>query len=558
MNSLIRKVIVGFLVITLFPVTTHSQTGRATQYTPGDWVNYSNFHYVTSFAEGDRYIYIGTTHGVLRYNQNTRDWEYPYTIGSGLQNDYVLNLLYNDMQQELWVVTRGGLDIISLVTDRWKHLNQTRTFLQSSIRQVQMHENSESVFVSNDNGETIKIHKFTHFISRDVGARPMKKNAQSVQSSPGKVGHYFLKGAWLINQNNNTLQDEYFREYPFTTILRDSRDQIWLGTWGAGFIKADAVTESGEVIRFGPVSSSVGAIFHTEQQFWFGSALAHYSGPPSINGVPGVSHWNMETNRWEHFRQQDEYGISNATIYNIDGDNQGVWFATERGMLHYDSRRKSWKNIKSSALSSHQVFDVLVQDTTVWVAARSGLYMVSNPGGRVLREEVVLPNRMIGVYALARDGDTIYAGTDYGLMALNLSTMEPTYYSDQGDTTAQEHFRGLRIYSLATRNGKVYFANDFGLFEQDPAKQTIRELPKVGLYARSVPRKIAVDDRSIWVGFDDGLGQYNPENREWEFFTTEDGLASNLVYDIIPGTHSIWIATQMGVTRFRPSKIHLR
>jgi|GEM_PF-1958459 len=559
MKSFITRILIPCGLALLIGTSLQAQTGRAARYEPGDWVTIANFHYITSFTEGNRFVYIGTTNGVLRYNQVSQEWEYPYTISSGLTNGYVLNLYWSDSTSEVWVFTRGGIDVISTVTDRWEHVETSGRYLQAANRTIRIRDDGNYLYISNNGRDPFRVNKFTHYVDPVSRVPDSVTEVNPVQEIPGNIPQYFLDGQWVINRNNNTLQDEYFREYRFTVQYRDTQNRVWIGTWGAGFIRADMTTEVGRVYRFGPLSTEIGAIYMEGDQFWFGGAQAQYKGPPSIQGVPGISFWEPDhNNRWMHFRQRDEYSIDNATIYNIDGDSLGIWFGTERGLLHYSTQKNRWENIKSSALSSHQIYDVLVQDSLVWIAARSGLYRLNNPEGTLSKQIPILEERMIGVYALAQVGDKIFAGTDYGLLQLDIPTMELTYYDDRGQQVPAEEFRELRIYALTGNEEAVYFANDFGIFEQKLKTQAVRELPKVGLYARSIPRKIKFGAYGLWVGFDDGVGQYNPSAGEWEFYTTDDGLASNLVYDIVPNSNYIWFATRKGVTRFRPTKLRVR
>ncbi|MCF7803480.1 MAG: hypothetical protein K9N46_02885 [Candidatus Marinimicrobia bacterium] len=551
------KIILVFVGLFVFHSTAiWGQSERAARYEPGDWITYGNFHYITGFAKGDNQFFIGTTHGVLRYDQLSREWKYPYTAGSGLSDSYVLNVQYVDSNQKLWVFTRGGVDVISLVTNRWEHIENTEHILRSDVRRVTVRNSGQDVYVVNGANRVYRINKFTHYV-REIENLPSNIGSDT-QAIPNPLPLYNLNGPWIIDRNTNRLEDDNFREYPFTSMVRDSRQQTWLGTWGAGFIRADATSKVGRVWRIGPISNAVGAMYKDGEQFWFGGAQSRYSGPPSIEGEPGISYWDMDRDEWHHWRQNEEYRINDATIYNIDGDEHSVWFGTERGLLHYSKEKSRWMNISNSSLGSHQVYEVLVQDTSVWVASRSGLYRVSNPTGGFTENISILKERMIGVYALARINNILYAGTDNGLVELDLATMEMKYYDRNGNYVPAEKFSEFRVYAIAAGKNNVYYANDFGLFELNLVSKSVQELPKIGIYARSIPRKIEVGPGGVWVAFDDGLGQYNPENREWEYFTREDGLASNLVYDIVPENEYIWIATHQGVTRFNPSNLNLR
>lgn len=67
--------------------------------------------YVTSFAEDpDGYIWIGTNHGLNRYNGSFYDVHYTYSDGRCLQNDNISKLLI-DEAGDLWMLTEAGLSV---------------------------------------------------------------------------------------------------------------------------------------------------------------------------------------------------------------------------------------------------------------------------------------------------------------------------------------------------------------------------------------------------------------------------------------------------------------
>ena len=543
------------LVISLIFVNSISaQTGQAARYQPGDWVNYSNFHYVTSFEEGDRYVYIGTTHGVLRFNKTSERYEYPYTLSNGLQNDYVLNMVFLSDTDELWVFTRGGVDVIYTVLDRWEHIGGAEGILQQAGRGVRVGLSPSSVWLRVNQSETHEFSRNGQFYRGRGGAANSQVQWKSQNYTNDGLNQYFLGRQWSVNRLNNTLENENFREYQFTVRMRDTQNREWIGTWGAGFILADPVTMEGEVERFGPLSSAVGALFKKGNRFWFGSAAAWYVGPPSIEGEHGISSWNTGRYEWSHYTSAEEHDIEETSVYAITGDEERIWFGTDRGLLSYRPEEDQWYHPDHPSLGSNQIYDVEVTDTTLWVATRTGLYDVAHPSGYVRERLTLLENRFLSAYDLTIQGDSIFVGTDQGLVSVHRNTHAIRYYDDDGNNIPIDKFHGLRIYTLDSAGDKLYYANDFGVFELNLATKELTQLPKLGLLARSVVRVIQAGPENLWVGFDDGLGRYFIEPQEWRFYTTEDGLAANQIYDLVLTNGEIWCATRRGVTRFRIDK----
>ncbi len=526
------------------------QTGRAARYQPGDWVNYANFHYVTSFEEGDRYLYIGTTHGVLRYNQVSEQWEYPYTRSSGLANDYVLNIIWVKDNRELWVITRGGIDVIYTVLDRWTHIPDSENILGPALQDVRVGQTAQSVVLMPAGGNSYAFNKYSYTLQgRGLPGNDVQWKEQ--QRIRGNMPIYFLNESWHINRINNSLVDEEFREFPFTVQYTTSFNRVYLGTWGGGFIRADATARVGEVVRFGPISTPVGAISKDAENFWFGSALAQLNGPADIYGQPGISRWDLRRDRWDHLLPEDAHAFRNAQIYSLDGDGQKVWVGTNRGLLYYNFTREEWFRFDKKQLGTSPIFDIVVTDTTVWVATDIGLYNIAHPQGYIRYRTPILEDEMLSVYSIATNQGQLFAGTEYGLINLDIGQKKIYFYNTKGQQIAREKFRFRRVYQVTSSRDRLYYADHVGIHELNQTTARLTQLPKLGLLAKSSVRVIETDGRTLWVGFDDGAGEYDISNGEWEFYTGEDGLGENLVYDIIVEQDYVWFATQNGVTRFR-------
>ena len=66
---------------------------------------------------------------------------------------------------------------------------------------------------------------------------------------------------------------------------------------------------------------------------------------------------------------------------------------------------------------------------------------------------------------------------------------------------------------------------------------------------------VCVDGGRIWAGTDNGLALY--ENGKWRVFTTADGLAHRAVLSLAldKKTHTLWIATMGGLSRYSAGRI---
>ena len=78
-----------------------SAFGARGSWNMGDWVSWSNFRYVTSVASDYKYLYFGTTGGVMRFNKYMRNFEDPWTESDGLADNWVQRLYYDQPNDEV-------------------------------------------------------------------------------------------------------------------------------------------------------------------------------------------------------------------------------------------------------------------------------------------------------------------------------------------------------------------------------------------------------------------------------------------------------------------------
>lgn len=537
------------LIVMLQAGMMSAQSGRAARYQPGDWVTYNNFQYVTSFEEGDHYLYVGTTHGVLRFNQLSHQWEYPYTIGSGLSDGYVLNIAWVKENQELWVISRGGIDVIYTVLNRWKHIPGSENNFGPVVRRLRVGQTDQTVILVTNNGNSYIYNKFTYSLA-DQGTGPVQRGQWKDETPVQQNLALFLNSSWHVNQTNNTLVDEYFDAYPFTVQFSTQYNELYLGTWGAGFIKADATTQVGDVMRVGPLSASVGAVFKGSTDLWFGSAGLPPAGQPAVEGQPGISRWDLQNNQWDHVLPKQINALSHPQIFSIKGDDHGVWVGTNRGLLHYNMHEDSWTRISGKGLASSPVYDIVVDDTTVWAASDIGLYDIANPTGIVRQRFSLVQNQVLSIFSLSQVGHRLFAGSEYGLIELDVQQKQVYYYDKNGQRTSPEKFPFLAAYQVTARGDLLFYSNQQGIYQLNLQTGEFSEIPELGLAAQSQVRVLRTDATTLWVGMNDGAGEYNIQNQEWEFYTMEDGLGANRIYDILIEPDYVWFATQNGVTRF--------
>ena len=103
-------------------------------------------------------------------------------------------------------------------------------------------------------------------------------------------------------------------------------------------------------------------------------------------------------------------------------------------------------------------------------------------------------------------------------------------------------------FIAAFLTASALFAQDLPRFRWENYS-TANGLPDNRVYS------VCVDGDRIWAGTDNGLALY--ENGKWRVFTTADGLAHRAVLSLAldKKTHTLWIATLGGLSRYSAGRI---
>jgi ligand-binding sensor domain-containing protein len=261
---------------------------------------------------------------------------------------------------------------------------------------------------------------------------------------------------------------------------------------------------------------------------------------PAANGLwvgtsAGVHEIDLETKQLRRtFTRQD--GLANEYVFAIFVDHQGYkWFGTNAGgVSRY--RGGEWKTFfPMHGLADYWVYSFAEQkDGTLWIGTWEGVNRVDplTVNFRTYIDELV--NEW--VYGIAVDskdrvwfasegGVSMYDGDSWsswthldGLGAPNAELLPPSKNTGLG--TRSRHDLGVLRGGEATYNPNYVFA-----IHVDP------------------------DDR-VWGGtWGGGVSVF--DGNQWKNFTTEDGLAGNIVYSMVQDDEGVfWFGTDRGLSRY--------
>ena len=260
--------------------------------------------------------------------------------------------------------------------------------------------------------------------------------------------------------------------------------------------------------------------------------------------------------KWKQFTVED--GLPNDHIFAVKVDGPRVWIGTENGLAMLDKRTgkiRSWGEKDGLPFRAVDGIDVDPKTGDVWLALFGG-GLARFSGGR-FDSWTQLNSGLVNdvVYAVAVQGDYVWAATTAGASRFNTATGEWTIFNEKNAPMEE-----IWNYNVAVGKGKVYLAVwGSGMLEYDLATERWKEYldpdgeMEIDLYRDDgiihviVTAASPVDD-VVWVSSYFGACRY--DGRHWRgFYNQDSGLASDFNNNARGrSADEAWFATDSGAS----------
>lgn len=236
-------------------------------------------------------------------------------------------------------------------------------------------------------------------------------------------------------------------------------------------------------------------------------------------------------------------GLANEYVFAlfVDRDN-GKWFGTNGGgASHYADGK--WRVLfPMHGLADYWVYSFAQQaDGGLWIGTWAGANFIPAGGGQIKTYLKELVNEW--VYGIAVDSkQRTWFGTEGGVSMFDGQTWR-----------AWTHKEGLGAANVSN----LPISLNTGLGTRSRHDLNVASDGQ-STYNPSYVLSIHVDGKdTVWAGtWGGGISYYNAQSeaepgKQWRNYTTQDGLAGNVVYSIAEGADgSLWFGTDHGVSRF--------
>ncbi len=263
----------------------------------------------------------------------------------------------------------------------------------------------------------------------------------------------------------------------------------------------------------------------------------------------GVSFFDQTSPIINHITHQvnNPNSLVNNDVNDVLEDRHGnLWFATNNGISCWQRPQNRWMTYYYNKSEQAKVFQTLCEDTEgyLWAGSYSSGVYVLDPKHHLQvahhsRENTANPFNNNFVFDINNDsdGDLWIAGVQGNTYCYNPAQKTFKSYPQQPVNVIKE-----------LGNGQMVLGCTYGLIKLD--KET-------GILSNLLPgvlvQDLLVTDSVLWVCTrGNGLLKYNLAQNRYEQFDIDAGLPSNFVNSITQYDGHLWLGTENGLCRFNP------
>ncbi len=327
----------------------------------------------------------------------------------------------------------------------------------------------------------------------------------------------YRDGVFHAFSSNDGLTNAFVR-----VVYEDGEGKIWVGTDSGLFLL------SGDRLRRVDNSTNIPAIaihaIHQDRrgEMWVGgSKLLRLTSASALEYSLGGE-------------------VSQNRVKSITETQDGtVWVGTISGLQRMGPADSSFKPVPEVKGTVRVMREM--SDGTLWIGTigRGVVTYRDHHFSEILVPDPMPSNTVLNLFEDVEKN--IWIGTQGGMLRLIRTPVRTVKLPDAADSDAETVYQD--------RTGDLWVAA-VNLFRVHDGKAAPYNFPGIsGVRVRNVFRD---RDGALWIGTE-GRGAYRQIGKEFVHYSTENGLVNNFVRAFLQGRDgSVWIATDEGVSRWRP------
>lgn len=482
------------------------------------------------------FMWLGTQAGLQRYDGAEMILYTNQPFSENKLSHHLVQTLFYDGGDELWVGTYGGLNRLNTATGNfteYTHEPDHPDSLSNNVVVAAARDMDGALWVGTLDGLNRLDDEHAGTFSR---FEPEVDNERSIPDATIRALFLDSRDRFWIGSIGGLSRLEYDSndEAVFTTISdelpseavmaidEDSDGNLWIGTWDGGLsrIGPDGSVEEHYTLPdnrvYKVLAASSGLIY-----------VATWGG--------GVSVVDPETGEQRHHTSEDDnpYSLAHNVSYSLYEDHAGIiWVGSNgAGISRLDPMREDFRLLGPDLPESLQL-----------------------PSGKV--EQLLFDEPTGRLYVAVQQA---------GLHSFDLKSRELTAYTH--DPADPESVHNSQINDMARHGDSLMVATNSGLDEFTPSAERFTQVwhefddaegdDNNGEAPPIVYSLHSADDGSLWVGtYDQGILRRMPDGTVRRYSRDPDNassLSNNLIYEIFQeSSGTIWVGTNRGLNRYRP------
>ena len=509
-----------------------------------------SFSNVQAVAVSRRYVFAAGSSGIAIYDRVMDRWLPPLTRDDGLTDQQITVLAGDPVEDALWLGVPGGVIMYRPLTEQLQ-----RTIITGVPDLIAFDRGGTGGATGGATGDAIVRAggEWTR-ISRVGIATPMARPPlASTLSLPRTLNDLYAQFPTLRTQPSLLLRTQQSdRPLRSAQIISgaaspERASEVWLGTAGDGLFRLDPAFMQSTPLPYGLMEPGVGALALAADGVW-----AAGLGQSLDRG--GLSFVGSDLQR---FRWID--GTISVPLVGVRGRSlvtraSRLWLGTDRGLVRVrldgTQAMQAWGVL--DGLPDERVLSVATRDDGVWAGTARGLVYVSDSGDSRSARTRGVGGRLLDnvpVHALQFTGDTLWIGTEAGLMAI--ATPNGGVGGVVSRPVGSDPALRRAVRALAWSDTVLLAATDDAVLRLAPrgGVEPVRVDP---LDVRQVGRvtKVAIDDRTMWLAGTDGVVIVSRRDGATRVLRVPGDLPGP-VLDIAVNRDYLWLGTPQGLIRLR-------
>ena len=532
--------------------------------TDNELISSSLINYI--YQDHRDYIWIATEDGLNKYDgvKFTIYKNHP-NDSTTLKNNYVRSL-FEDSSGRFWVGCINGLHLYDRATDRFREIKlydgkyPVSTHITSIIE-----SRNHDIWITTSGqgivriGKDEKVVQTNSQLTRRLGAIHLRT---MIEDRKGRL--------WIASENQglnmyDPVTDELIvykapnsiGSNQISAICEDKQGNLFVGTLNNGLYKLDSLTQKFELVpeANGSVISVKCLLLDNANRLLVGT------------DGQGIKIYNEENRRLEDSKMLSApFDLSRMKVHAILQDRAGnIWIGLfQKGVFlnpenpnkfNYWGHKSFHQNLIGSGciMSLHKD-----KEDALWIGTdNDGIYKLDKQG----RSTHLAPDKKSVPYtvmALIEDDAGNLWGGSYlqGLFRIEKETGRCIYYNNNRETIGYPAQNKIFCLAIDNRNLLWIGTNGAGIYVFDLKKMEYVDHYSQWSNEKYIPNDwincIRCDESGIiWVGSFDGFFSINPDNNHIENFTRPNVLSGRVVYSIKEDKKgNLWLGTPVGLACF--------